>query len=103
MANNCCCALPRQEAAAPLSVLLLYCQVCLIAPPKIVAGAAEAEGTAALRSLLVWLDNETKFRVFLPLAISAFACWMSLRALPEPPLLICAVAGREHRVLQTLC
>lgn len=41
---KCCCALPRQEAAASLSVLLLHRQVGLTAPPKIVAGAAEAIG-----------------------------------------------------------
>lgn len=56
MVTNCCCALPQQEAAASLHVLLLHCQVCLTALPKTVADAAEATGTLALHSLLVWLD-----------------------------------------------
>lgn len=98
MVNNCCCAFPRQEAAASLCVSLLYCQVGPTAPPKIVAGAAEAVGNSALHSLLVWLNYQTKFRVFLPQALSAFACWMSLQAHPDSQSLPWC-----HQVLRTLC
>lgn len=92
--NNCCCALPRQEAAASLPVLLLYCQVGLRAPPKILAGAAEAMGPALPAGLAELLDKIWGISA----TGNVSSCWMSLQAFPESGSLPWC-----HQVLWTLC